>query len=49
MAITKSIGAMLQQSLNNVPERVSSRGSDALRLELVDGQHNMFFNKGVTT
>ena len=39
MAITKAIKQLLQQSSNNVPEKVSSRGSNALRLKLVDGQN----------
>ena len=37
MAITKAIKELLQKSSTNVPERVSSRGSNALRLKLGDG------------
>ena len=44
MAITKAIKQLLQQSSNNVPEKVSSRGSNALRLKLVDGQNVMLLN-----
>jgi hypothetical protein len=50
MAITKAIKEQLQNSSNNVPERVSSRGSNALRLKLVNGQKVMLINnKGVVT
>ena len=45
MAITKAIKHLLQQSFNNVPERVTSRGSNALRLKLVDGKSVMILNK----
>ena len=50
MAITKAIKQLLQQSSNNVPERVASRGSNALRLKLVDGKQVMLLIKkgGVT-
>ena len=50
MAITKAIKQLLQQSSNNVPERVSSRGSNAMRLKLVDGKSVMLLNnKGEVT
>ena len=50
MAITKAIKQLLQQSSNNVPERVTSRGSNALRLKLVDGKSVMILNnKGEVT
>ena len=50
MAITKAIKQLLQQSSNNVPERVTSRGSNALRLKLVDGQQVMLLkSKGDPT
>ena len=45
MAITKAIKQLLQQSSNNVPERVTSRGSNALRLKLVDGKSVMILNE----
>ena len=45
MAITKAMKELLQQSSNNVPERVASRGSNALRLKLVDGKQVMLLNK----
>ena len=45
MAITKAIKELLQKSSTNVPERVTSRGSNALRLKLVDGQQVMLLNK----
>ena len=45
MAITKAIKELLQQSSNNVPERVASRGSNALRLKLVNGKQVMLLNK----
>ena len=45
MVITKAIKQKLQQSSNNVPERVTSRGSHALRLKLVDGTSVMLLNK----
>ena len=45
MAITKAIKESLQQSSNNVPEKVSSRGSNAMRLKLVDGKNVMLMNK----
>ena len=44
MAITKAIKQLLQQSSNNVPEKVSSRGSNALRLKLDDGEDVLFSN-----
>ena len=50
MVITKAIKQKLQQSSNNVPERVTSRGSNALRLKLVDGTSVMLLNnKGKVT
>ena len=50
MVITKAIKQKLQQSSNNVPERVSSRGSNALRLKLVDGTSVMLLDsKGKVT
>ena len=50
MAITKAIKEKLQQSSNNVPERVTSRGSNAMRLKLVDGKSVMLLNnKGEVT
>ena len=50
MAITKAIKELLQKSSENVPERVTSRGSNALRLKLVDGKQVMLLNKqGVPT
>ena len=50
MAITKAIKEKLQQSSNNVPERVTSRGSNAMRLNLVDGKSVMISNnKGEVT
>ena len=45
MAITKAMKELLQQSSNNVPGRVASRGSNALRLKLVDGKQVMLLNK----
>ena len=45
MAITKAIKELLQKSSNNVPERVTSRGSNALRLKLVDGKSVTILNK----
>ena len=45
MAITKAIKELLQQSSNNVPEKVTSRGSNALRLKLVNGANVMLLNK----
>ena len=45
MAITKAIKDLLQRSSNNVPEKVSSRGSNAMRLKLVDGKSIMLMNK----
>ena len=45
MAITKTIKELLQQSSNHVPEGVASRGSNALRLKLVDGKSVMILNK----
>ena len=35
----------MQKSSDNVPERVTSRGSNALRLKLVDGKQVMLLNK----
>ena len=50
MVITKAIKQKLQQSSNNVPERVTSRGSNALRLKLVDGTSVMLLDsKGKVT
>ena len=50
MAITKAIKELLQKSSDHVPERVTSRGSNALRLKLVDGKKEMLLNnKGVVT
>ena len=50
MVITKAIKQKLQQSSNNVPERVTSRGSHALRLKLVDGTSVMLLDsKGKVT
>ena len=50
MAITKAMKELLQKSSTNVPERVTSRGSNALRLKLVDGKQVMLLNnKGVPT
>ena len=45
MAITKAIKELLQQSSNSVPEKVPSRGSNAVRLKLVNGENVMFLNK----
>ena len=45
MAITKAIKELLQKSSENVPERVTSRGSNALRLKLVDGKSVMILDK----
>ena len=45
MAITKAIKELLQKSSTNVPERVTSRGSNALRLKLVDGKQLILLNK----
>ena len=50
MATNKAIKQLLQQSSNNVPERVTSRGSNAMRLKLVDGKSVMLLNnKGEVT
>ena len=50
MAIVKSINELLQKSSTNVPERVTSRGSNALRLKLVDGKQVILLNnKGEPT
>ena len=50
MAITKAIKDLLQKISTNVPESVTSRGSNALRLKLVDGKQRMILDKqgGVT-
>ena len=45
-----AIKQLLQQSSDNVPERVTSRGSNAMRLKLVDGKSVMLLNnKGEVT
>ena len=50
MVITEAIKYSMQKSSTNVPERVTSRGSNALRLKLVDGKQVMLLNnKGVPT
>lgn len=50
MAITTTIKELFHHIYNNVPERVSSRGSNALRFKLVSGQHVMLMlHKGVVT
>ena len=49
MAITKAIKESLQQSSNNVPEKVSSRGSNAMRLKLVDGNVLLMNKQGKVT
>ena len=50
MAIAKAIKQLLQQCSNNVPESVTSRGSNAMRLKLVDGKSVMLLNnKGEVT
>ena len=50
MAFTRAIKQLLQQSSNSVPKRVTSRGSNAMRLKLVDGKSVMILNnKGEVT
>ena len=50
MAITKAIKQLLQESKDKVPERVTAKGSNALRLKLTNGKQIMLINKdGKTT
>ncbi len=45
MASTKAIEELCQKSSNNVPGKVSSRGSNAMSLKLIDGQNVMLLDK----
>ena len=45
MAITKAMKQLLKDSKNVVPERVTARGSNALRLKLTNGKDVYRLNK----
>ena len=45
MAITKAMKQLLKDSKNVVPERVTARGSNALRLRLTNGEDVYLLNK----
>ena len=45
MAITKAMKQLLRDSKNVVPERVTARGSNALRLKLTNGKDVYLLNK----